>query len=64
MTMIADTNSPATAQFDLIERVGRFFEALAAGQAAARDFERRRLIHDGVLSPEQATRSVFARHFG
>lgn len=67
MAMIADTNTPATASLsagDVMDRVSRFFAALVAGQAAARDFERSRIATDGVLSSEQAARAVFARYFG
>ncbi len=70
MAMMTDTNAPATLpSLSLGTRIAAFFGALAAGSAAARDFERMQGQSDEALARKGLTRqtvarAVMERHFG
>jgi hypothetical protein len=62
MAMLTDTNPPIAAKpLNLGARISAFFGALAAGNAAARDFERLQGLTEEALAAKGLTRETVAR---
>ena len=70
MALITENFAPkATALAAALDRIGRFFDALRAGQEAAADFDRYAHLSDAALAAkglnrETVSRAILQRHFG
>ena len=70
MALITENFAPkTTALTAALERIGRFFEALRAGHAAASDLDRYSMMSDEALAAkgltrEGVSRAILQRHFG
>ena len=70
MTSITETLAPRLTAFEhALDRFGRFFDALRAGNAAARELDRYNAMSDEALARQgltraDVTRAVVERHFG
>lgn len=70
MALITENIAPkTTALTAALDRIGRFFDALRAGHAAASDLDRFSAMSDEALAAkgmtrEGVTRAIMDRHFG